>query len=160
MLRWAVLWDSGMRGKTYLTGEAFLTQVGFSQPPSWSHEASLLAPWGTHSACLLAWPPCHSFPHLCPSCSLGRSLRPKVTSPSSSYPSAQSDAWCAAYSRLLGMYTEIRSCWEFQQGTQGFWGRYAACPPGGRWAYKGSRGYEPTWLSQDPGGESGFQISV
>ena len=119
MLRWAVLWDIGMRGKTYLTGEGFLTQVGFSQPPSWSHEAPLLAPWSTHSACL-AWPPCHSFPHLCPSCSLGRSLRPGVTSPSSSYPSAQSDAWCAAYSRFLGMYTEIRSCWEFQQGTQGF----------------------------------------
>lgn len=79
MLRWAVLWDSGMREKTYLTGESFLTQVGFSQPPSWSHEAHLLAPWCTHSAYLLTWPPCYSFPLLCPSCSLGRSLRPGVT---------------------------------------------------------------------------------
>lgn len=95
-----------MREKTYLTGESFLTQVGSVSLHRGHMRCPSLAPWCAHSAYLPGWLPCYSFPHLFPSRSLGTSLGAGVTSPSSSYPSAQTDTWCTAYSNV---------CWECVQ---------------------------------------------
>lgn len=110
-----------MREKSYLTGKGFLTQVGFSQPPSWAHEVPLL---GSMVRLLCLPPRLASLLFVSPSVSI---LQPGYIPRGRGHVSfifiSFCPDWCLVHCLLkclLGMCTETRSCWEFQQGTHGF----------------------------------------